>query len=289
MSLPNFLVIGAYRSGTTTLHDALGAHREIFVPKRKEPSFFAFDGVSPTSSPTYRRSITSLEEYERLFEAAGDENAVGEVSPEYLANPTACPRIKARVPGARLVAVLRNPIERAHSDFLMYVGDGREPDADFGRALGEQEERYRAGLPTGYYVRTGFYGRQLRPFFEAFPQKQIQIHLFDDFARDPVGVLRAVFAFLRVQPGLGPEMVERRNVSGVPRNAAMRALMRVAGRVAPAVPRPLRRPAKALLARGLKRPGLRPEHRRQLAEIYRDDLRELELLLGRSLEHWLRD
>ena len=286
MTLPNFLVIGAYKSGTTALQHALRGHPQVFIPERKGPVFFAFDGVPDDSNPAAARSVKTLEEYERLFEPATGEPAIGDVSPEYLANPNACGRIKARIPDAKLVAILRNPVERAYSDYLMYVRDGQE-HADFAMALDEQDVRYAAGLPTGYYVRTGFFGRQLRAYFEAFPREQLQVHLFDDFARDPASVLAAMFEFLGVDPEAPAPAVERDNVSGIPRNAAVRTLIDTGRRLAPALPGPVRRRAKGVLARGLDRPDLPAAERRRLVEIYRDDVGELEALLGRPLEHWL--
>ena len=189
----------------------------------------------------------------------------GEVSPEYLANPWSCGRIRARVPEAKLVAVLRNPVERAFSDYLMYVRDGDEKD-DFAGALDAQDERRSAGSPTGYYLETGFYGRQLRPYFEAFPREQIQVHLFEDFAADPDAVLGQLLAFLGVDPALGETPERAVNVSGVPRNALVGAAVRGGRRVAPLLPEAVRRRAKSALARGLDRPALDPAVRRRLVE-----------------------
>src|SRR2546421_6089993 len=275
MTLPNFLVIGAYKSGTTALHHALRAHPQVFVPERKGPAFFAFDGAPADGNPAAERSVTSLDEYERLFEPASNERAIGEGSPESLANPHASARIKARVPDARLLATLRNPVQRAFPASLMYVRDGSET-ADFSTALDEQDARFASGLPTGYYVRTGFYGRQLRPYFAAFPREQLQVHLFDDFARDPDAVLAQTFAFLGVDPAAARRPVEQDNISGVPRNAAVRTLIGVGRRVAPVLPGPVRRRAKGVLAGGLERPELPGEDRRRLPEAHPDDVRELQ-------------
>jgi hypothetical protein len=287
VSLPDFLVIGAYKSGSTALHEALRAHPQVFVPAQKGPSFFAFDGVEEPDRPLPPGTVRRWEDYRALFDPAPEGDVRGEVSPEYLANPRAAGRIRERVPDARLVAILRNPVERAFSDYLMYVRDGLEPEADFGRALDAQEERRRAAVPTGYYVETGFYGRQLRPYFEAFPRERIQVHLFEDFASDPGAVLRSLFAFLGVDPALGEAPERAVNVSGVPRNAVVAAAVRGGRRLAPLLPSGVRRRAKAALARGLDRPELAPEHRRRLVDLYREDVAELERLLDRPLDRWL--
>jgi hypothetical protein len=287
VSLPDFLVIGAYKSGSTALHEALRVHPQVFVPARKGPSFFAFDGDEEPDRPLPPGTVRRWEDYLALFDPAPAGAVRGEVSPEYLANPRAAGRIRERVPDARLVAMLRNPVERAFSDYLMYVRDGLEPETDFGRALDAQEERRRAAAPTGYYVETGFYGRQLRPYFEAFPRERIQVHLFEDFAADPHAVLRSLFAFLGVDPALGEAPERAVNVSGVPRNALVAAAVRGGRRLAPLLPGAVRRRAKATLARGLDRPALAPEHRSRLVELYREDVADLERLLERPLDRWL--
>lgn len=294
MILPNFLVVGAARSATTSLHHALRAHPQVYVPERKEPNFFAVAGLPENADPDgVATSVTRLEDYARLFEGVTDEVAIGEVSPAYLVNPRACELIHKHIPEAKLIAVLRNPVERAYSDYLMRVREGLEPHRDFGQALAEAEERYRSGHPGGFYVRTGFYGRQLKPYFKTFGADRIQIHLFEELVGSPNEALASIFRFLGVDPDFRPGPLLRTNVSGVPRDAAATALfwlrMRL-GRVASAVlPVETKRRIKALMEKRLDRPSLLPEHRRQLVDVYRDDIRELEKLVGRSLEHWLAE
>jgi Sulfotransferase family len=291
VTLPSFLVIGAARSATTSLHYALRAHPQVFVPERKEPNFFAFEGLPADADPGVATSVTRLEDYVRLFQGVTDEEAIGEVSPVYLVNPRACERIHTHIPEAKLIAVLRNPIERAYSDYLMRIREGLEPLRDFGRALAEEEARHRVGHPGGYYIRTGFYGRQLRPYFNKFGADHIQVHLFEDVVANPDDALASIFGFLGVNPDFRPGPLLQTNVSGVPRNAPLAGLFWMRkrfGALASAVlPLETKRRIKALMEKGLDRPPLLPEHREELVDVYRDDVRELEKLLGRSLEHWL--
>jgi hypothetical protein len=291
MILPNFLVIGAAKSATTSLHYALRAHPQVYVPEHKEPNFFAFEGLPTNADPRVTKSVTCLEDYARLFQGVTDEGAIGEVSPTYLVNSGACERIHRYIPEAKLIAVLRNPIERAYSDYLMRVREGLEPLRDFGRALAEEEARHRVGHPGGYYVRTGFYGRQLRPYFNRFGADHIQVHLFEDLVANPDEALASMFRFLAVDPDFRPGPLLQTNVSGVPRNVALAALFGLRKRFGPlasaALPLETKRRIKALMEKGLVRPPLLPEHRKELVDVYRDDVRELEKLLGRSLGHWL--
>ncbi len=300
---PTFLVIGAYKSGTTSVHHYLAQHPQVFVPRRKEPNYFAFGDVAvavgsgaaalPANGaphPAAATSVTRREDYVRLFDEVRGERAVGEVSPEYLVNERACDAIHRELPDARLVAVLRDPVERAWSDYLMYRRDGLEPEEDFGRALDEQDERRRRGAPTGWYVESGFYGRQLARYYDAFSADQISVHRFEDLARDPEGTMTAVTAFLGVDPA-PLRSADHMNASGVPRNRALAAVLRSRRWLGPplkkVLPDRLRPGLERVVQRGLDRPSLAPEHRARLAETFRDDVALLGRLTGQDLSSWL--
>lgn len=289
--LPDFLVIGAYKSGTTTLQQHLAAHPQVFVPKRKEPNFFAYKDAEPgVGPPAAARAITRMEDYLRLFEGVTDERAVGEVSPEYLAHPGAAEAIHRRLPAVRLVAVLRNPVERAYSDFLMYRRDGLEQEDDFGRALDAQDARQAQGLPTGYYVATGFYGAQLARYTERFCPEQLSVHLFEDLVRTPDVVMGDIFRFLGVD-GIALQGGDVYNASGIPTNPLVRAAYGVRRRLGPMagtlVPARLRPGIERLMQRGLRKDPMPASARARLAGVYAEDVALLERLIGRDLSHWL--
>jgi hypothetical protein len=289
MPLPNFLVIGAYKSGTTALDAYLRQHPDVFLPSLKEPSYFAFAGGRAGPRPVPRAAVTDAARYARLFDGARGQRAVGEVSPEYLAHPGAAEAIRRELPDAKLVAVLRDPAERAYSDYLMYRRDGRER-LDFGAALDAQAARAATGDPTGFYVATGFYGEQLARYFERFPAEQIRVHVFEDLVAAPEVVLADVFRFLGVDDAFVPDDLGGRNAGGIPRNAAHRVLMRARAAagplVRPMVPTTLRARIDRRLQRSLARPAMPAEARRRLVELYRDDVARLEGLIARDLHTW---
>src|SRR5690606_23487060 len=151
MPLPNFLVIGAAKAGTTSLHRYLGGHPEVFVPPRGEPSVFAHDAGAPRSREPGAEAwaaVADLPRYARLSAGAEGKVAVGEVSPRYLYCERWCERIKRHVPDVRLVAVLRHPVDRAYSHFLMNRDRRCEPESDFRRAIEREDER--AALNWGW-------------------------------------------------------------------------------------------------------------------------------------------
>jgi hypothetical protein len=288
---PDFLVIGAYKSGTSALHHAIRQHPGLFVPS-KEPNFFAFaDGVA-SDRPVKPGSVVLEKDYLRLFARAGPDAVAGEVSPEYMANPAACPRIAATVPEVRLVAVLRNPVERAYSDYLMYRRDGDERCERFGDALDQQDQRRARGHPTGYYVGTGFYAAQLRPYFDRFPREQLHVLLHDELRADHQQALAGVFQFLGVDPSFRPTDTKPVNVSGVATTrmaaAALAARRRLRGVLRPILPETVKLWGNRAVQRSLDRPELDRADRARLAELYRSDVTELGRLLDRDLSHWLR-
>ena len=290
MTRPDFLVIGAYKAGTTSLDRYLRTHPEIFLPAVKEPSYYAFTGPDDTGRPRPPGAITDRSAYLALFDRVADERAIGEVSPEYLAHPDAADAIAVDLPDAKLIAVLRNPVERGYSDYLMYVRDGREP-LDFAAALAAQAERLGAGDPRGHYVDTGMYGEQLERFYQRFDRAQIRVYLFEELTADPAACVQDMFDFLGVDTTFVPPDLGEHNVSGVPRNRVQAALLRARAQIGPSlkrvVPPTLRTTIDRRLQSGLDRPPIPDAVRTELADVFRADNELLGRLLERDLGYWL--
>ena len=298
--LPNFLVIGAARSGTTTLHYALGRHPEIFVSPRKETNFFLFDeaGELPAwvSADTRRTMPRTLEQYAALFEDATEQHAaVGESSPSYLHGPVAR-RIKAGLPDAKLIAILRQPVDQALSIYATWHGGDTPADRliePFLAALADDAPGPGGDLPL---ARHGLYHRHLAPFFEQFERSRIKVTLLDDLERDGAAYFRDLFRFLGVDEGFRIDRIERFNGTGVARNATIHRLLSggavIKGLARAVLPdratRRLARLQHGLRAANLQRPAaLPPQLRRELTErYYRADILALERLIGRDLSGW---
>ncbi len=306
-TLPNFLIIGAQKAGTTALYHYLNQHPEIFMSPIKEPHFFAFEGEEldfrgPRDREVLSHFVVNDEgAYRALFEGVRGEKALGEASAMYLYSEKAPARIKHHVPGTRLIAVLRDPVERAYSQFLHMRRDGREPLADFAEALEVEEERVRSGwAPNWHYKRAGFYHRQLLRYHEAFGPGRIRVYLYEDLNADPTGVLKDVHKFLGVDGSFVPDVSRRYNVSGVPKSRRLHALHALLLRpnpvktaLKPFFPKKVRRrlvegSLNALRNRNLVKPPFPEEVRRALIEEYREDVSKLQGLIGRDLSGWLR-
>jgi hypothetical protein len=296
VTLPNFLVIGAQKAGTTALYQYLKQHPQIYMSPVKEPHFFSFEGEKPVSLGQGRKltdHITHIEAYRRLFEGVSAEAAVGEASPSYIYIPQSAERIRHHVPEAKLIAVLRNPADRAYSNFLYAIKLGREPLTDFAQALSEEDARIQNGWGAfWHYKRKGFYYEQLERYFDKFDRNQIKIYLYEDLDAEPVVVLRDIFSFLGVDESYVPDISARHNVSGVPKSRTSRAVVTGIETVTPflkrVLPADLRRVRESIRNKVLHEPPpLSAETREQLAELFREDILKLQNLIHRDLSAWL--
>ena len=303
--LPTFLIIGAGKAGTTACYHYLKAHPEIYMSPVKEPRFFAFDGRRPVyrgrvygEFPT--SGVVDLETYQRLFDGATIERALGEASPQYLSTPGTAERIRAHVPDVSLIAILRDPAERAYSQFLHMVRDGYERERDFSAALDAEADRIRDGwAPAFLYTTRHFYHRNLSTYFAAFDRSQIRVYLYEDFRRDPATVLRDMYGFVGVNPDFVPDLTARHNVSGIPRSRLLFQAYDGLAKVARAAERrgfipgrlldsgPFMSASMAFQRWILERPRMPAEARVRLRAFYREDTLALQRLIGRDLSHWL--
>ena len=303
--LPTFLIIGAGKAGTTACYHYLKAHPEIYMSPVKEPRFFAFDGRRPSYlGRVYgefpESVVADLETYQRLFDGATTERALGEASPQYLSTPGTAERIRAHIPGVSLVAILRDPAERAYSQFLHMVRDAFEPERDFLAALDAESDRIRDGWsPALQYTTRHFYYRNLSSYFAAFERSQIRVYLYEDFQHDTARVLRDMYAFVGVNPEFLPDLTVTYNVSGIPKSRLLFTAYDRLYRAARAAERrgfvPGEMLDKGVVASAstafqrwiLDRPRIPAEAHARLRAFYREDTFKLQGLIGRDLSNWL--
>lgn len=297
MTLPNFLIIGSAKGGTSSLHYYLRQHPQIFMPALKEPRFFALEGETlnfknPDSAINHC-SITTLSDYEKLFESVSDEIAVGEASPLYLYSEKAANNIKRYTPKAKLIAVLRNPVDRAFSCYTHLLREGYET-LSFEAALKAESERIENNWAhLWHYREAGYYYRQIKPYFELFDPGQIKIYLFEDLAKDNDGVLADIYDFLGVDQNVSLDMT-RQNVSGMPKSRMLQKFFTqkntIRSTIQTIVPKELRHNvAKRIKKWNIgKKPDLNPATRRKLMLDYKEDVTNLQKLIDRDLSAWIR-
>ncbi|SRR5579875_1772150 len=303
MKMPNFLIIGAPRSGTTTLHEELKRHPQVFMSSIKEPLFFAVEGEDEQfHGPQDNQGIRDLKTYCSLFSGVRYEQAIGEASPLYLYSQKAPYRIKHHIPNVKLIAILRNPIDRAYSHFLHHKLLGYENLDDFREAIEAEEERERMRWsPFWFYRKMGVYSEQIARYLSLFRSDQIRVFLFEDLQQNPKSLFKDIAQFLGIDGGLVIKAPAVHNASGYPINVKLNTFLTQPNFIS-TVLRPflsekarlkLRLKVWDVILRGvrqsnLRKPPLRPEVREWLIEYYREDILRTQDILRRDLSYWLK-
>jgi Sulfotransferase family len=302
MTMPNFFIIGAQKAGTSSLYHYLKQHPQVYMSPIKEPFFFDHELNSRgevvraefggPSRPHIK--FANIGEYRTLFRGVSGEKAIGEASVLYIYAPGTAERIKRCVPEARVIALLRNPADRAYSAFLHAVRIGREPLTDFAQALREEPDRIRDNWHYVFHYRNrGLYHAQLERYYEVFGREKVGVWLYEDLSNDPVGVVQSAFSFLGVDDTFIPDISTKHNPARVPKSEAARFMIRIMNTTLPFVSK-VSSPASEKVRQhtasrilGEAAP-IDPETRRELIEGYREDILKLEELIGRDLSVWLR-
>lgn len=233
INLPNFFIVGANKAGTTSLHYYCSQHPEIFMAKAKEPMFFTSKAPTEEYPPddenkeagAYYKYFT-LQEYLSLFETA-TEPVRGESSTNYLSNPNAAMWIRKFNPDSKIIAILRNPIERAISDFEFQIkvnkSEGRTLSQAMNDALNNRiDPRHKdlvgenLSIAPVRYLKLGLYGSQISIYKRYFADKQLFIADYDEYNNEIIEFVRKVFTFLEVDDFTPPD-IKRLNISGKPK------------------------------------------------------------------------
>jgi len=286
MTLPNFMIIGVAKAGTTSLHYYLDQHPQVFMCPLKGSNFFGYEDAcawkwTDEGDPPLLQHFqaTSFAAYEAMFAGASTELAIGEASPQYFRCPTAAQRIRECIPNVKLVASLRNPADRAFSGFLMRTRRGEAV-----------ENLYKELTPEASHVKESFYYKRLKRYFDIFPRPQIKILIFEEFKQDPAKAMVELYEFLGVDANCVPDTSTRHNPAAVPKSRLLNrlfyhpALIRTAKSL---LPESGQRIVKGVREQNLKKPPQFPaDLRTNLLDLYRADIHKLEALLDRDLSFW---
>ncbi|WP_067459910.1 sulfotransferase family protein [Actinomadura macra] len=301
MGLPDFLVCGAPKAGTTALHAALALHPSLYMSPVKEPKFFLTDGPPPTRGgpgdvQTYREHVWRRPDYEALFDDAPPGALRGESTPFYLYDRQSQQRIRALIPEARLITILRDPVERAHSNWTHLWSAGLEPISDVVRACAQEERRIEDGWAAfWHYVGLGRYGEQLQHLFTLFPREQVLVFRYRDLLERPADALDRICSFLGVETGVIDEL-PKENVTAHPdhttRHRILSRTLRAGVTAGALLPGNLATRATAPLERALQenarpRRPLTWEQRAALIPHFASDVRLLEEVTGEPFGDWL--
>jgi len=253
------------------------------MPELKEARFFAYDSLNPDHASQVPRvfPIDSRARYEALFDAAGEEIALGEASPEYLRSPIAARRIHELIPDVSIIVCLRDPVDRAYSEYLMQVRSGAE-------SRSFSETVFLKDVP--WSLENNAYFDNVQRFLAYFPLTQMHFVLFDDLHSDALAVARDVFTFLNVDDRFQPDVSEQLNIGGIPKSRFVHGVVQKLekNRLKRFVPDLFKKRVRRLekLNRA-KAPDLDEHLRGQIVELHREDTVQLQSLIQRDLSNWL--
>ena len=295
--LPNFLCIGAPKSGTTSLYDLLKQHKDVFLPSFKEPHFF-------DSDESWNKGV---EWYQSSYYAKANNQCIGDFTPTYLSNISAPRRIK-KVLGnqVKFVVILRNPIDRAYSHYLHTLRDQHE-NLSFAEALEEEAQRLRnfreennhIALIRFAYLEQGMYSEQLERYFKFFDREQFYITTFDDFVSKQEQVVKEICVFLGLQEQEGMQYLLQSNKSSKARSVALKNVIKkpslikkVAKWLVPSFSyrQKIRNLIQALNNKSITKKPLSEINRKSYYQRYfKQEIQSLEDLLSINLKHWKHD
>jgi hypothetical protein len=284
MRRPNFFIVGAPRCGTTSVYEYLWQHPEVYVSVHKEPQFFGSDLT--TLAGAIREEALYLE----LFAGAGDRPRVGEASVWYLQSRRAASEIREFSPDARIIILVREPVQMIHSLHSLYTRSGNEDLPTLEEAVAAEPERRegRRMPPTAYfpegliYTDVARHAEKVARYLEVFGRGNVHCILFDDLVRDTAGVYRKTLEFLEIDPAFEAELE--------PKKSAQRARMlgiRQLRHTSPEI-RSRMQFDHIRLHGGAPRLPLPAALAGRLRELFADDVAHLGRLLGRDLSAWTR-
>ena len=298
---PDFFIVGAPKSGTTAMYEYLRVHPAVFMPTKKEPHYFARDLDCGTYGDSFY-FVRDEARYLGLFAPAAPEQRVGEASVWYLYSSAAAGAIAEKAPGARIVAMLRNPVEMLHSLHAQRLASGAEEIRDFAEALAaEPERRLGRRIPRQTFNQKGLwyrevvrYGDQVERYFRAFGRERVLVLIYEEFAADPAGAYARVCAHLGVDAAVRPEfrVVNPNTVARIawlrdflrqPPPGALAFARRLGRSPLGGVARRAVRDTKAWLQRPERRVPLDPALRARLVAELSAEVERTGFLLGRDL------
>ncbi len=302
--LPNFIIVGAGKCGTTALNHYLEQHPDVYMSPVKEPNFFALEGETfptaeedPLQQFNFPTAVTERSAYEGLFEGVQGEKAIGEVSPLYLYSDRAAYKIKKHLPDVKIIVMLRDPVERLYSRYMHLARENRQPSDTFEDALSGN----RIWWERNDLISEGFYSRHWARYQELFAAEQLKVCFYEDFVSRPNETLADIFEFLGVDTAFRPDMATKHNKSGFVKNPILDRLVGQQSIVKSSITRMLpgawkwirqndtiRDLVTKVRNKNLHKPKLEKTTRRQMIQqVYREDILHLQNLLGKDLTHWL--
>lgn len=304
--MPNFFVVGVVKGGTTSLYHYLAQHPDVYLPPIKETNHFAAADISEKDflkgyaqdvnidldkyikggmkETVHIAHVNEDRHYQALFSKVKGEKAIGEISNSYMICSSSANAIHEFNPDSKILVVLRNPIRRAWSQFLMNL---REAKSDAGKFVQELENDH-SQSPKGWginhqYLELGKYSEQLQRYIDLFGKERVMPIFFEDYKKEPKETLRSVCQFLEIDESFEFDFSEKSNASALPRNVGLNKFLVQSGILSAAkklTPKPLRQKLAGALYSDKNMPTLQAGDEQWLRDYYQKEVEQLSDLLG---------
>ncbi len=312
MKLPNFFIVGSAKSGTTSVYNYLKQHPAVFMSPIKETHHFSTDIDSAKFRPDYAANLNrnidawldgsqkkeifhafvkDWNKYEKLFKHATNQQALGEVTNSYLYSTAAAKNIHDKFPEGKIIMILRNPVERAFSHFLMDVKGGRESGNFIDALKSDMNKKEKGWGISNVYVEIGLYYEQVKRYLDKFPSNQVKIILYEDYRTNATIILNEICEFLNIDSDFEFEFSREHNKAMIPRSGFVAFIIRqnkLKNFVLDLLPKTGKRIIKKLFYSENNLPKLLTEDRKYLVELYKEDIQKLSKLINRDLSGWIK-
>jgi hypothetical protein len=286
--MPNFFIVGTPKAGTTSLYHYLEEHPDIYMSPIKETNYFSYDEIKSQGLFYNEEHISSLHQYQKQFKEVKDEKAVGEASVSYLYYPLVPSKIKKLNPEAKIIIVLRNPVDRGFSHYLMDKRLGFV-NISYEDIVWKNSTHPQSKLYYQQYVSLGQYYEQVKRYLEVFGDRQVKILFYEDIVKDMQNVVKELYAFLNVDVTFSPDTQQQHNVYSSPKNFFIEKLY---------AQKKIRTIAKKIFGENIQqqvmhfffrkeKPVLNEKLKLDLIEVYKTNVYKTSELLKKDLTFWL--
>jgi len=287
----NFFIVGTPKAGTTSLYYYLEEHPEIYMSPIKETNHFSYKEIKEQGLYYNVDYVITPEAYQDQFSGLTNEKAVGEASVSYLFYASVPAQIKAYNPEARIIIVLRNPVDRGFSHYLMdkrlgFVSNTLEEIVDTGHDKNSQ-----LNLFYQQFISLGCYYEQVKRYLDTFGKNQVRVFLYEDIQSDIDEVVKQIYTFLSVNDKYQPATDRKHNVFLAPKGLFIKKLYTfkpVRKVVKKLFGGPLQDKIKQVFFEREKKPILSPALKVKMQAIFKDDITKTAQLINRDLSHWLK-
>jgi len=286
----DFFIVGAPKAGTTSLYHYLNEHPKISMSSQKEPDYFSDEDIQNEGMYYGKNRIDTIKKYHGLFDDNSASKLKGEASVSYLFYKNVPQKIKAYNPGAKIIIMLRNPIDRAFSHYLMDYRLGLVSDS-FEDIIDQKLVHKNAKLFYQQYIELSEYANQVKRYLDVFNEKEILFIEYEDFKKDVLGIVKRTYLFLGVNEIYEPDVNKKHNTYTMPKNSIIRfiySFVILRNILSFLFPKNLANRLRAVLFKDDKKPVLLDETRNRLKQLFTNDVNTLGKMLNKDFSRWTK-